>query len=129
MTKTRGCLLGAGLGIIALVALVNMPSPQTDHPAQMKITAQPTPTAEWLRSPAGELWQRHDAWSRDDCEAIAAHKVHVGMTAEQCRLAWGNPASVNRTGRAGGVAEQWCYGDLCQNALYFDNGILSSWQN
>lgn len=117
-------------GVVALIVLVsNAPTPPPEVATPMKITAQPTQTAEWLRSAAGKLWQRHDTWARETCEAIAKHNVYVGMTAEQCRLAWRRPTSVNRTGHAGGVTEQWCYGEMCQNALYFDNGILRSWQN
>jgi hypothetical protein len=52
--------------------------------------------------------------------------LRIGMTADQCRTAWGYPEHVNRTRRAEGVHEQWVYdGD---HYLYLDNGVLRSIQ-
>jgi len=58
---------------------------------------------------------------------IHERRVKLGMTAEQARAAWGNPWHVNRSVGSYGVHEQWCYST--GNYLYFEDGILTSWQN
>lgn len=85
--------------------------------------------AAWLRTSAGRLWKKHKDWDRAECETIAQGKVHIGMTMDQARAAWGNPESVHNTTYALGVTSQWCYGEYCQSALYFDNGTLTTIQN
>jgi hypothetical protein len=85
--------------------------------------------AQWLKTKAGKIWQKHKDWDRAVCETIAQGKVHIGMTAEQCRAAWGPPEDVNRTTYSFGVHEQWSYGEYCGSALYFEDGILKTIQN
>lgn len=65
----------------------------------------------------------------DEETATIIHKgqVRIGMTAEQCREAWGRPRDINRSTGSYGVHEQWCYGG--HNYLYFEDGILTSVQN
>jgi len=58
---------------------------------------------------------------------ISMGRVRIGMTAEQCRAAWGRPSDINRSSGPWGVHEQWCYG--LRNYLYMENGILKSIQN
>jgi len=52
--------------------------------------------------------------------------IRIGMTAKQCRAAWGEPEKVNRTRRAEGVHDQWVYDE--DHYLYLDNGVLRSIQ-
>lgn len=59
--------------------------------------------------------------------ALEKHQVVIGMNADQCRLAWGNPTSIHRTVTGASVHEQWVYG--IGNYLYFDDGVLSAIQN
>lgn len=64
----------------------------------------------------------------EDIATLILHKqVRRGMTAEQCRAAWGRPEDINRTTGSYGVHEQWCYGG--HNYLYFEDGILTTIQN
>jgi hypothetical protein len=58
--------------------------------------------------------------------AIEKHHVIIGMTANQCRQAWGTPRSINRTTTSSGKREQWVYDG---SYLYLDNGVLRSFQN
>jgi hypothetical protein len=54
--------------------------------------------------------------------------VTIGMTRDEALASsWGKPQSINRTTSATGTIEQWVYGG--QNYLYFNNGILTSYQN
>lgn len=57
---------------------------------------------------------------------IFSGKVWLGMTKEMAEDSWGKPKDVNRTVGSWGVKEQWVYSDAY---LYFDNGILNSWQD
>lgn len=64
--------------------------------------------------------------------AVAEHKIILGMTKEQVIMAWGEPDDTNRTVNAQGTREQWIYGDWSRSKptfLYFNNGILTGWQD
>ena len=63
----------------------------------------------------------------NDVELISRRQVAIGFTKEQCRLAWGNPKDINRYTGVYGTTEQWCYSGY--NYLYFDDDILTSYQN
>ena len=63
-------------------------------------------------------------------ESIREGKVSVGMSHLMVRASWGLPRDINRTvirGRL--VSEQWCYGGIDGNYLYFEDGLLESWQD
>lgn len=64
-------------------------------------------------------------WNKVDL--ISRRRVDIGFNKEQCRLAWGNPKDINRYTGAYGTKEQWCYSGY--NYLYFDDDILTSYQN
>ncbi len=85
--------------------------------------------AKWLATKAGRIWQKHQDWPEAVCEAIAQGKVHIGMTMDQCRLAWGSPRDTTRTTTARGTITQWCYGDFCSSALYFKDETLVTIQD
>jgi hypothetical protein len=50
----------------------------------------------------------------------------IGMTDKMAKISLGEPRSINRSVGAWGVHEQWVYYSMY---LYFENGILSSYQN
>jgi hypothetical protein len=60
------------------------------------------------------------------CEAVAAHQVGLGMTAEQVKLSWGEPNSINQTVVTGVVSEQWVY--RSRQYVYLKNGIVTGMQ-
>lgn len=64
--------------------------------------------------------------------AIMQGKFFLGMTAEEVQASIGAPSHVNKTVFAWGISEQWEYGDLLGGGrvwlLYFDDGVLTSWQ-
>lgn len=62
-------------------------------------------------------------------EYILAGKIVIGMTKEQVEASWGQPRDVNRTVGSWGVHEQWIYGSYAGCYLYFEEGILTSWQD
>ena len=64
--------------------------------------------------------------SEDVARMILRKKVQIGMTAEQCRAAWGEPDDINRTVGSFGTHEQWVYGS---SYLYFEDGVMTSLQD
>jgi hypothetical protein len=59
-------------------------------------------------------------------EAILNHKVKIGWTQAMCLDSWGKPRDKNKTTTANLVNEQWVYS--LKKYLYFDNGILTAYQ-
>ena len=53
--------------------------------------------------------------------------IKRGMTKQQAKLSWGEPNQIHRTVFSGGVHEQWVYNN--NQYLYFENGILTAWQD
>ncbi|MFT4669139.1 MAG: hypothetical protein ACI9M9_000063 [Flavobacteriaceae bacterium] len=53
-------------------------------------------------------------------------KYWIGMTEEMVRFSLGNPKDINRSTGSYGVHEQWVYSN---RNLYFENGVLTSYQN
>lgn len=61
-----------------------------------------------------------------DIHSITDRKIHLGMTPCMAVAAWGRPEKINRSVGSFGTHEQWVYQD---NYLYFEDGILTSWQD
>ncbi|GAH38631.1 unnamed protein product [marine sediment metagenome] len=52
------------------------------------------------------------------------------MTKEQVEVSWGKPRDINKSVGSWGVHEQWIYRKFSHSTyLYFENGILTSWQD
>ena len=69
-----------------------------------------------------------------DC--IRDGKIRMGMAAEEVQASWGWPQEVNRTVHQYGTSSQWVYRppynpyiSYKSRYLYFENGILRSWQD
>jgi len=140
--KKQGASAGAGclaiigiliaLGIVgSLVRHENDTPPPQPGPAQIEANKQAEQRArqieeQYLKTPAGKLWQKHKDWDRQYCQAIVNRKAMTGMNPEQVRATWGRPERINRTVIRGHTTEQWVYGDTY---LYFDDGVLASWQD
>lgn len=52
--------------------------------------------------------------------------VYLGMTSTELRSKWFRPDDINRTVGSWGVHEQWVYSNVY---FYFEDGILTSWQD
>lgn len=76
--------------------------------------------------PVERIMEKYDC-SQDMAESILKRQVKMGMTQDMARAAWGRPYDINRSVGSYGVHEQWCYSGGCY--LYFEDGILTSWQN
>ena len=76
-----------------------------------------------------ELCEAHPSWTARDCQRITEGLIWLGMSAEQARLSWGSPTTINRSVGSWGVHEQWVYRyKYSADYLYFQNGVLTSWQ-
>jgi hypothetical protein len=60
-------------------------------------------------------------------QKIISQKIWIGMTSKMAQESWGSPNDINRTVGSWGVHEQWVYSH--DTYLYFENGILTSWQD
>lgn len=74
------------------------------------------------------LREKHPDWDEEICRLILQGKIRLGMTKEQVIASWGKPERVNRSVGTWGIHEQWVYGTFGPY-LYFENGILTSWQD
>lgn len=75
--------------------------------------------------------ERRKILCEKEWQAIDKHNIYIGMTKLAVLASWGRPYDINRTISKFGRHEQWCYGDYehIYNYLYFENDILTSWQD
>ena len=73
-----------------------------------------------------------DKYSTDEVKnAISEGKLLIGMVTFEVAAVKGHPKDINKTTGAWGVHEQWVYdnGRYNEMYLYFENNILTSWQD
>jgi len=66
-------------------------------------------------------------WGAITANKIISRKIWIGMSDEMARESWGSPNDINRSTYSHGVHEQWVY--PYDKYLYFEDGILKSWQD
>lgn len=87
-------------------------------------------TMDFMEQPRREAYVNNHPELSTRMEALILNgSITIGMTEEQARVSWGSPDHINRSVGSWGVHEQWVYGRYSHNYLYFENGILTSWQN
>lgn len=59
-------------------------------------------------------------------DVVLNNKIRIGMIKEEVELSWGKPGDIHRTVTQYSTHEQWIYGD---HYLYFEDGVLTSWQD
>lgn len=74
-----------------------------------------------------ELFEQNPSWSNEIKMLIRYSQVRIGMTRTQVEASWGDPEDINRSVGSWGVHEQWVYPN--GKYLYFEDGILTSWQD
>jgi hypothetical protein len=67
-------------------------------------------------------------WPLRTCVDIDQNNISIGMNEDQVIASWGKPSKINRSVGSWGSNEQWVYEDQF-SYLYFENGILSSFQD
>ena len=123
----------AGLGILANVAIGNKTSnilpPSFDSYREKAQQRKAELDNVQLTAKGKKVKSKHADWTNDDCNIIAGHKIHIGMTDMQVRAAWGKPHKINSTTYGNGVEhEQWVMHEMGSGYLYFDNGVLTAMQ-
>lgn len=77
-----------------------------------------------------EYVKNHQNLSKRIKNCILKGKIRLGMTKEQVEVSWGKPRDINKSVGSWGVHEQWIYRKFSHSTyLYFENGILTSWQD
>ena len=61
--------------------------------------------------------------------SILNGNICLQMASEQVRASLGLPRDINRTVSTFGVHEQWVYGEYGSLLLYFEDDILTAWQD
>jgi hypothetical protein len=74
-----------------------------------------------------QYFNDHPELSEQIKQCIRKGTIVLGMTKEQVTASWGKPDDIHRSVYSFGVHEQWIYGD--RQYLYFEDGILTSWQD
>jgi hypothetical protein len=91
--------------------------------------------ASWLKTVLYvEYFKReYPEWTDATYALVMAEGLALGMTDEMAEVSWGSPSDINRTVDSGGMHEQWVYRDILAlhstRYIYFENGILTSWQD
>lgn len=67
-----------------------------------------------------ELVDKYEAQPDDVKPLILQNRIRLGMTQDQCLLAWGYPEKINRSAGRGWTTDQWCYAN--GKHLYFYDG-------
>ena len=68
-------------------------------------------------------------YGKATAKMMVEEKVRIGWSKQMCREAWGEPDDIKKTIGSWGTHEQWVYGDIYCDYLYFENGVLTSIQN
>ena len=80
----------------------------------------------WFRD---ELISRDPQWAEKVPQEVVERSIVIGLTKEQVGMSWGKPTDINKTVSTWGVREQWVYRKFRKTYyLYFENGVLKSWQ-
>jgi hypothetical protein len=82
--------------------------------------------SEFIRSPAGKIWEKHPYWDPAICEKIASGQVEPGMSKEQVKAALGEPKEVKPEGRGEVLHEEWTVAGKEKRVLRFEENTLKA---
>ncbi|MBM4332283.1 MAG: hypothetical protein FJ117_13870 [Deltaproteobacteria bacterium] len=92
---------------------------------QEKLKAQKD-FAEFIKTPAGKIWQKYPYWDPATCQKIAEGQVFLEMSKEQAREAAGTPVKVRSEKRGNMILEEWIFDGKEKMILRFENNVLRS---
>jgi len=84
--------------------------------------------AEFIKTPAGKIWERHPYWDRPACQKIAEGQVFLGMNKEMAREAISSPVEVKIEKHGDTLYEEWTVGGKDKMILKFEGNVLISIQ-
>lgn len=85
-----------------------------------KISEEQNKDLEWKKYRLVRIYGERNA------NRILSGEIWIGMTSEMARDSKGSPNKINKTVGNWGVHEQWVYDN---KYLYFENDVLTSWQD
>jgi len=80
--------------------------------------------AEFSRTPAGKIWEKHPYWDPEICRKIADGQVEPGMSKEQVKAALGEPKNVKSERRGEVFHEEWTVEGKEKWVLRFEDNTL-----
>lgn len=127
--KQYGCLSSLLIIVLGVVFIGFISGkPTTTNTIQPSITPSAAPATP-LTEKGKVIKAKHPSWRNEECNSVAEKKIHIGMTSEQVRAAWGKPYRINETSNKWGNNQQWVVHDsIDSDYLYFQNGVLTSIQ-
>jgi len=119
LRKKRSPILWIGLALLlSVVALMlvffmggkSQKPGQIPHEVLTKITQEKDRArqehAEFIKTPAGQLWQKHPYWSPEICQKIVEGQVFPGMSKEQAKEAVNQVVEVRKK-KGNQQSEEW----------------------
>ena len=82
--------------------------------------------AEFIRTPAGKIWEKHPYWDPAICQKIADGQVEPGMSKEQVKAALGEAKEVKSERRGETLHEQWTVEGKEKLVLRFEENTLKA---
>jgi len=80
--------------------------------------------AEFIRTPAGKIWEKHPYWDPAICQKIADGQVEPGMSIEQIKATLGEPKNVKSERRGKVLHEEWTVEGKEKWLLRFEENTL-----
>lgn len=88
--------------------------------------------AEFIKTPAGKIWQRHPYWTPETCQKIAQGELFIGMDRDQAHesLTSSLPRRNKITTSSQGDTfwEEWAIEGEAKLILQFRDNILLGWE-
>lgn len=82
--------------------------------------------SEFIRTPAGKIWEKHPYWDPAVCEKIANGQVEPGMSKEQVKAALGEAKAVKSEKRGEVLHEEWTVAGKEERVLKFEENTLKA---
>ena len=83
--------------------------------------------AEFVKTPAGKIWQKYPYWDPSLCQKIAEGQVVLGMSKGQVGEAIGDATKVKKK-RIGENIEEWVVEGKEKMVLRFEDNSLRAWE-
>lgn len=94
---------------------------------QEKIKAQ-RDFAEFVKTPAGQIWVQRPYWPPEICQKIAQGEILLGMNKDQVRESLANKSQTKIKIKINNEREEWIVEGEDNLVFHFLNGVLQSWE-
>jgi len=79
---------------------------------------------DFMKTPAGKIWEKHPYWNRLTCRLIAEGRISPGMSKEQVREALGSPGKIRKKKGPQALYEEWEMTGAEKMVLKFEDNTL-----